>query len=369
MTPLVVTEHLQVSPEWSWVLVAWLFPLGPVAFVVWWLVSAIRFEVRRRAVVSPEPGYVAVEGTIADDRNRKVPAVAATFDLEVKKLKRGHGYRLRQHTVSVRPFTIETATGQRFEVQPARDTVALHAPLEGEHTSRVSRVGAGDRVWVYGPAAMIHVQKRNGSSKQAAAQSESGSGSETETETEREELGSAQADSSLLVATTPIAGVFRSERNRRAWLAAVAATFLVVAELLVFGGYWDVVRAGEPAVGQVVDKSMRLERERSRFGSSFLTTAFVVTVEVGERREAFDVSQQGWDRLELASPVALLSAPGTLMLGNEPYTTVGRCVVMSAVVFFGLFGFVIAALFQRPWYSVKRGWRGTDRPPVTKVAA
>lgn len=359
MTPLVVTEHLQVSPEWSWVLVAWLFPLGPLAFAAWWLVSAIRFELRRRAIVSPQPGYVAVEGTIADDRSRKVPAVAATFDLEVKKFKRGHGYRLRQHAISVRPFTLETNDGQRFEVEPSRETVALHAPLEGDHTSRESRVGAGDRVWVYGPTAMIQVQNPNGAPKLALAQRE----------TDPHAVGPARADPSLWVATTPITAVFRAERNRRLWLATIAVFFVVVAELLVFGGYWDVVRAGEPVVGQVVDKSMRLERERSRFGSSFLTTAFVVTVEVGERREAFDVSQQGWDRLELHSPVTLLAAPGTLMLGNEPYTTVGRCAVMVALVFFGVFGFVIAALPQRPWYSVKRGWRGMDLPPVSKVPA
>src|SRR5688572_1034775 len=155
MNPMTLTEPFQLSPEWSWLCVAWLFPLGPLAFAAWWTVGAVRSERQRRDVVSPAPGYSAVEGTIVADRKQKVPAVEATFELEAKKLKGGRGYRLRSHSVAVRPFTLETADGRHVEVRPDRETVALHAPLEGEHTSRSSRVGAGDRVWVYGSADVV----------------------------------------------------------------------------------------------------------------------------------------------------------------------------------------------------------------------
>lgn len=353
------TEAFKVSAEWSWLLVAWLFPLGPLAFAAWWLVSAMRFELRRRAIISPSPGYVAAEGTTAKDRSLNVPVVAATFELEVKKLKRGHGYRLRSHAVTVRPFTIEAESGQRFDVYPDREAVALHAPLEGVHTARMSQVAAGDRAWIYGRASVIKAQESSATSKPAAAPGEP----------ELKRRGSARAGSSLLVSTTPIAAVFRSERNRRLWLAATVTAFLVVAQLVVFGGYWDVVRAREALVGHVVDKSMRLERERSRFGRSFLTTGLVVTVEAAGRRAPFDVSQQSWDSVQIGSRITLLASPTTLMLGTEPYTTVGRCAVMFALLFVGLSGFFIAGLFQRPWYSVKRGWRGTDRPPNAKTLA
>lgn len=344
MNPITLAEPFQLSAEWSWLFVAWLFPLGPLAFAGWWLVRAVRFELRRRDALSPAPGYRAVEGTILPNRKRNSPAVEATFELEVKKLKRGRGYRLRSHAISVRPFTLETTEGQRFEVRPDRDAVALHAPLEGEHASLTSRVGAGDKVWVYGPAAVIS----------AAAIAPEGSSREPQPAGHRP---------SLLISTLPIAEVFRLERNRRLWLAAAAAAFLVAAELAVFGGYWDVVRAGEPAVGQVVDKASEEHRHRERTGGSRWDVEYELSVDVDGRRQELDVTADGWAQVDVGTKVALLLSPTTAMLGPEPHTTLHRCVVMSALVFFGLLGFVVAELIQRPWYSVKRGWRGMDRPP------
>lgn len=347
MTPVTLTEALQMSAEWSWLFVAWLFPLGPLGFAAWWLVSAVRFEVRRRAAAMPALGYRAASGAIVRDRSQKVPAVEATFELEAKKLKGGTGYRLRRHTISARTFTLETDTGEHLEVRPDNDAVALHAPLEGTSTSRSSRVVAGDRVWVYGPAEAIR-SKVQGRDVEPPAQSGSNpAGVRTE----------------LLVSTVPIAEVFRSERNRRLGLAMAAAVFLVASELAVFGGYWDVIRVGQPMVGHVVDKSMRFERERPRFGRSFLTTDHVVTVEVEGRRAEFDVSEKSWQSVTIESPVALLSSPAAVMFGPAPYITTGRCFVMTPLMFFGLTGLLMAGLFQRPWYSVKRGWRGVDRTP------
>lgn len=342
MNPLTLTEPFQLSPEWSWLCVAWLFPLGPLAFAAWWTVGAVRSERQRRDVVSPAPGYSAVEGTIVADRKRKVPAVEATFELEAKKLKGGRGYRLRSHSVAVRPFTLETADGRHVEVRPDRETVALHAPLEGEHTSRSSRVGAGDRVWVYGSADVV---VSNGSSHEPQPRAVGGK-------------------PSLLVSTLPIADVFRWERNRRLGLAAAAVAFLVLAELAVFGGYWDVIRAGEPVVGQVVDKASEEHRRRERTGGSRWDVDYTVAVEVDGRREELDVTSDSWAQVDVGTEVALLLSPTRMMVGAEPHTTLPRCVVMSALLFFGLFGFVIAELVQRPWYSVKRSWRGMDRPPL-----
>lgn len=44
MDPVILTETYQLSAEWSWLFVAWIFPLGPAAFAAWWLARALHFE-------------------------------------------------------------------------------------------------------------------------------------------------------------------------------------------------------------------------------------------------------------------------------------------------------------------------------------
>jgi len=45
--------------------------------------------------------------------------------------------------------------------------------------------------------------------------------------------------------------------------------FLLVVELAVFGGYWDILRAGKPAVGYVIDTAVEAYKRRERTGRSY----------------------------------------------------------------------------------------------------
>jgi hypothetical protein len=349
MDPVVLTEPFQMSAEWSWVFVAWLFPMGPVAFAAWLLASAVKFERQRRLVVAPPPGYSLVEGTIRHERNQAAPAVQATFELEAKRTKGVTAYYPRAHTISVRPFTIETDGGEHVNVRPERDAVALHAPVAGEHTSRFSRVVAGERVWVYGPASVI-TSKQQG---RPAAKREQRS----------------EGKPRLLVSTQPIAEVFRAERNRRVGLATAVVVFLLAAQLVVFGGYWDILRAGTPAVGLIEGRSYQSHERRERTGGSHREVEYTVALAAGARRGQLEVSPNNWTQIDEGTKVALLLSPTAMMLGPAPHTTISRCLVMSALLVFGLVGFALAALYQRPWYATTRGWRGFDRPPRAAIAS
>ncbi len=336
-----------MSAQWSWVFVAWLVPSGPVAFTAWWLVSALKFERQRRAIVMPPPGYRLVDGWICRDRNRKKPAVWATFELAATLTKGVTLYRPRAHTFAARPFTIKTQGGERLEVRATRDAVALHAPVEGTDCSRFSQVVAGHRVWVYGHTDVVARNTRGHETVQHVRETD--------------------GKPSLLVSTEPIAMVFRSERNRRLWLASAATTFLLVVELTAFGGYWDVVRAGRPTVGHVVDKWVRFGTSNGRSGLPYKTTTHVIAVEADGHRKDLEVTEKSWEQVGEQASVAVLLSPTTIILGPHPHTTSMRCAMVAMLVFLGLLGLAFAGSVQRPWYSTKRGWRGTDSSPSTRT--
>lgn len=338
MDPVVLTEPLQMSARWSWIFVALLFPALPVAFAAWWLLTALKFEAQRRAVVAPPPGYRLVEGTICRERKRRAPAIAVSFELKLKFFKCHRGFSPSAHTVSVNPFTIETKDRTRIDVRPTEDSVALHAPVEGTESLRSSQVAAGDVVWIYGHADSIGPDARD---------------------PRRSPPGSR-----LWVSTVPIAGVFRAARNRCLWLAAAVLGFLLVVELAVFGGYLDILRAGEPAVGYVIDTGVESYKRRERSGSDYWAVEHLVTVEANGRKKDFEVTAASWPTGVAETPVYILLSPTTMMLGPEPHTNIDRCAVMLGLMFFGLSGFIFAGVNgRRPWYSTKRGWHARDLPP------
>lgn len=294
-------------------------------------------------------------GTVRGSRQRKGLAILASFELQAKFGKGVKTYRPVSHSLTVNPFIVATDDGRRLRVQPNLDAVTLHAPVEGTGSLRSSRLVAGDRVWVYGPTAEVRPVTRSGKSMRHAASKGSAMSN-----------SSAESNDSavpLLISTEPIGEVFRAERNRRLWLTAAVTLSLVVAELLVFGNCWDVVRAGEPVVGHVEAKWWKSHKRRERTGATYREVEHFIAVEANGRHETLELSAGSWDRVEEGTRVALLLSPTTAMLGPEPYTTVSRCSVMTGLWVFGLLAFMFAGAVPRPWYSTKRGWRGVDRPP------
>jgi hypothetical protein len=347
MHPVILTEPFQMSEWWSWVFVAWILPAAPLAFALWWLFGALRFELQRRTVVNPPPGYRLITGTIGRDRKRKAAAIAVTFQLQLKFIKGHKAFAPHTYTISVNPFTIETEDGKRLEVRPTREAVALHAAVEGAQSLRSSHVTAGDRVWVYGRAGVVGPDALASETQRHGRQP--------------------SGNSRLWVSTLPIAEVFHASRNRCLRLAAAVLGFLLVLELAIFGGYWDILRAGKPAVGYVVDQATEAYKRRERTGRSYWDVACLVTVEANGRHEELEVADKSWVIAELQTPVVVLLSPATMMLGPEPHTTMGRCAWMLGLTFFGLLGFILAGnIGQRPWYSTKRGWHGKDRTPPAR---
>jgi len=343
MSPFTLAGPLQLSAESSWLIVAWLLPAGPIAVAVWSFVRAFVFERRRRACSAPPPGFLSVMGQVATKPERK-PAVRVDFELVAKTVKGKATFKPRSHTVTAKPFTIETEQGGRVEVRAHRDDVALHAPVEGSGAVRFCQIAGGDRAWIYGPTRVVGTNPRLADSN-------------TQT-------GAQSSEPSLWVSTTPIDEVFGAERNHFLVLATAMLGLLVIVEWAAFGTYWDIVREGKPAVGHVIEKSVDLGTSRERFGRPRATETPIVTIEVDGRRADFEVAERDWERVTEQTPVAMLVSPQNVMLGPEPHVSVVRAAMMGLLVFLGLLGAVVASFIQRPWYSVRRGWRGTDRRPV-----
>lgn len=349
MNPVTLHGPLQLSAEASWLLVACLLPAGSVAFAAWSLVRAFGFERRRRACLAPPLGFRSVTGKVVTKPERK-PAVRVDFELVTKTVKGKMTFTPRSHAVIAKPFRVETEEGERFDVRAHRDDVALHAAVDGNGAVRFCQIGAGDTAWVYGPTALVRPSDVNGPSTDSHANS---------TEHTR--------GPSLWISTTPIEVVFGAERNH--WLALAAAVLALVAivELAAFGTYWDVVREGEPAVGRVIEKSVALGTSRERYSRPRSTETPMVSIEVDGRRADFEVTKRAWEQVTEQTPVAMLVSPKNVMLGPQPHVSALKAAMMALLVFFGLLGAVAVSFVQRPWYSVKRGWRGMDRSLVVRT--
>lgn len=341
-------ERASIGEIWSRAFAFWLVPLFPVLCAAFGLSAALRHERMRRRVSRPPPGWAAVEGRICDDGAGDKPVIAVSFELKSTTYRGQTSYKEKSHHVEVRPFTLATRDGRLIDVRPERRTIELHAPARGEGCQRRAAVVPGDTVWVCGR------QAQGGPPSQAA-------GAAALYRSPRSGTHIDGAEARIMVSVTPIAEVFRRDRNRRLWWVASLVGLLAIVELGFFGSFLDLLSSGRIATGHVVDKSSWWRRSStSRGGSSRPYRVHAVTIEAEGRTEKLEVREMGWEDAAKGSPVPVLLTSGTLALGTVPYTTFGRCCVAVILVFFGLLIYLLLGRIDSGWYSVERGWRPTD---------
>jgi hypothetical protein len=332
-------DESSIGEGWSRGIVFLVLPLFPALCAAFGLAAAVKHERKRREILDPPAYQLLANGTVGDPRQTAGPVVEVAFELT--STNQGDFEKARR--IDVHPFAINTADGRRIHVRVSRDNVNLHAPVTGHGGTWASTIKQGDQVWVYGRRTEECMSSATVSSAQPPTSN----------------LEIAGDTHPVLISTTPLELVFGKDRDRRLSSVAKLIGFIAFLGIVFFHGYFDLSFSGREMFGRVIDKSSHWSTTSVRSGARKIQV-FTAMIEAEGTSQRFEVDRAGWEQAQTGSLVTVLLSPRVMVLGHQPYTTLGRAALAMVLELGAIFVYLFIGRRDSAWYSATRGWQRGD---------